>query len=539
MPRINVNERDLSWYYRQRQEGSAVVYIPGLATFGPSDEPVLVNSGNFTNVFGLSPVELPGDEVDYSYEIAKSYIKSGFDVLFHRFLIEGSAAASVNYDSKGAVKFSAKYPGTFGNNLVLVVRSTTTSTTDTSLAKATVFVYVQENANTKTLVETNTVDFKDQSSVNYYKFLDSEYIKISRGTSKDEGQVESELPLPEVTKPEMELKLSVGLDYGKGTENVLDLLRTAIAGADGTGTGALANLEDPYQYDFDIIDSCGLPECKESDTIDKVDKVLVELAEKRGTAIYFVNGASSWDYTTMYTYCSLFDTSFAVGCGPWGYAQLVGSGKMALLPGSYPVIVAWAQSCASGNPLWLAPAGVKRASLNSFYKGTSYVVGKTVLDQWQNHQNVYPGAYKVNPIMKVKQYGYVVYGNSTLLHTRGDGATSVLQTLSTRVTANLIKREAFLVSLKLQFDQLTMDVFTEFKVLLGRFMDQLMYTKALYDYQITLTKGAITSVDMNEKTLPITIKISPNMAVENFEINLEISKAGVSFSEDGSETELG
>lgn len=61
----------------------------------------------------------------------------------------------------------------------------------------------------------------------------------------------------------------------------------------------------------------------------------------------------------------------------------------------------------------------------------------------------------------------------------------------------------------------------------------------MYDYEIVLTHGTLTSADLNEKTLPVTIRISPNPAAENFDIVLEISQAGTSFSDETDETEVG
>ena len=105
--------------------------------------------------------------------------------------------------------------------------------------------------------------------------------------------------------------------------------------------------------------------------------------------------------------------------------------------------------------------------------------------------------------------------------------------------ANLIKSRAFDVSLSLQFDQLTNDLFVQFKSLLGVYMDQLRYQNALYDYEIVLANNTLTSADLNEKRVPVIIRISPNPAAENFDIALEITQAGVSFSDETDETEIG
>lgn len=520
MPKIAVTERDLSWYFRQRGTSPATVYVPGVATFGPED-PVLCDSTNFANVFGTKPVQVKNE---ISYRMAESFIKAGFSVLFHRFIPKTATVATKTLTSGDAsVQVSAKYAGSFGNDISV-------SFSGSGESNVAVFVYVDS-----VLVETLSVNFVDPTNAKYYQFVESDYISF--------GEV-SGVKSATFKVDDSKIKLEGGIDFGDGAGAVSEpeVLAAEIATAISTA-GALENLKDPYQYDFDVIVSGGWQEVQLSNTdpskVCGVDSALKDLARSRGTAIYLVDGKSNWNDKVMYSYCGLFNDSYVAAFGPWSYAQFTSTGAVALLPGSYAMIIAWAQSCAAGSPVWMAPAGVKRATLGSFFKKTAYYVGKAVLDAWQNHDYVTPGQYSVNPIMKAKQYGYVVYGNSTLLKTRDDGATSMLQSFSVRVLANLIKSRAFDVSLYLQFDQLTSDLFNQFKSLMGTYMDQLRYQNALYDYEIVLTNNVLTNSDLNEKRLPVTIRISPNPAAENFEITLEVSQAGVSFSDDTDETEIG
>lgn len=529
MPSINVTERDLSWYYRQRAEGTTIVYMPGLATFGPIGEPTLCDSTNFTNIYGTTAVNIAGD---LSYNIAASFIRAGFNVLFHRFAPSGATSATYELgDETNKITFTAKYPGTFGNKMELTFRSLTASPNS---GKASIFINIDS-----VLVEKLVCDFTDPLSENYYANLNSNYITIE--VIGDPTKIEFSTAIGGSTGV-----LQGGLDYEEG-KTALEVRQEIWAQI--KQSGSLTVLEDPYQYDFDVIVSGGfalydegLPYYGEgqnspwaSTEIDLVDRALFNLAINRGTAIYLVDGKSTWDDNVFYEYCGLFNSSYVAAYGPWGTAQMLNTGVTMSTPGSYAMIVAWAQSVADGVPVWMAPAGVKRSTLGSFYKETAYYVGKKTLDIWQNHRYAQPGDYGVNPIMRAKQYGYVVYGNSTLLQTRADGATSVLQSFSTRILCNLIKARAFNIALGLQFDQLTGDLFTQFKTLLSVYMDQLMYQGALYDYEVVLTNGSLTSADLNEKTLPVTIRISPYVTAEFFDITLEITQSGVTFDDETDE----
>ena len=515
MSKINIAERDLSWYYRQRGEGSMTVLVPGMSSFGPTDRPVLCDSSNFSRVYG-GPVP---NVVDLSYNMAASFIKAGFNVLFYRF-VDPSATTAEAQDITGEgtskLKISAKYPGSYGSGLSVKIKAGTSPNW---------YFFVYDKAGI--LLENLVVNFADPTNKNYYSSIDTEFINI-----KLDGEWKG------FNAPADAVKLSGGTD-GSDAATIKSNTRAEII-----KEGAFSDLLDPYQYTFDLISAADWCDHKDldEDSREKVDVVLGELAYNRGTAEYFIDGdKDSNDPAEQYQYCGLFDSykSHVTGVGPWGYAQLLSNGQTALLPGSYAMLVQWAQSCSEGVPAWMAPAGVKRASLGSFYRRPKYEIGKTTLDMWQNHDYVEPNGYKVIPIMKAKQYGYVVYGNSTLLKNSGDGSTSMLQSLSTRILCNLIKNKAFDVSLSLQFDQMTDDLFSQFKTVLGTYMDTLRYGGALYDYEIVLDSTTVTRTDLNERTVPVIIRISPNPTADNFDITLEISQAGVTFTDDTDENEVG
>lgn len=292
----------------------------------------------------------------------------------------------------------------------------------------------------------------------------------------------------------------------------------------------------------------------EFDRISQIDDLYISVAEKRGLAIYLVDGSRSWSPEEFFNYTDLpsssgssedkvklessagFNTSYAAAYGPYVSAQLASNGVTRILPGSYALITSWSQSIASGVPMYYAPAGVKRTQLSLVNATVPYTVDSAINELWQSQDETITDGHKINPIMNLRQYGYVIYGNSTLLKNRADGATSMLQSMSTRVLANLIKQRAFDISLSLQFDQIDSDLFSQFKVLLTTYMDTLKYKGALYDYLIVADYSEMTLDDLNSRTVPVTIKISPNPAAENFVINLEISQAGVSFSDNQEST---
>ena len=575
MPKISINEKDLSWYYRQRGAGSMTVYMPILSTFGP-EEPTFCTQDNFADLFGSSAVK---GLQDTSYYQAASFLTSGLNVLAHRILPEGASKSSsstisivwgdvaladdltITVDNhtwtipKGAseitgfvdeelaekvleevkktqteakleyasaiadsasdtapendVIFSSIYAGSLGNSLVVKSYGSAGSSIRS------LYIYLRGN-----LVERFIVDFEDTSSDQYYESVlkDSNYIEVTLKGTFDKSWL--------VNK---ETTLSGGQDYNSymSAEDIKSGIIKVLEDA-----SRYASLSDPYMYEFDVLTSGGYYDYANNTQISTIDQKLFDLATSSARAIFLIDGDPSWTAQQIYDYCGLFNSSYATCFGFWVYANYTATGTQALLPSSYAMLVQWGVSIASGNPEWMAPAGVKRAQVNtvSSVKG---IVDSTVLNLWQNQEDTVDNMniYKVNPIMRLRQYGYVIYGNSTLLK-NNQGRTSVLQMFSVRVLANLIKKKAFDISLTLQFDQLTDDLFAQFKTLLSSYLDTFRYQGALYDYRIVIDRSVLVSTSMNEKRVPVTIMISPIPAVENFDITLEIHQSGITFTED-------
>lgn len=560
MPKIQVNERDLSWYYRQRVSGALTIFMPGIATFGPS-VPTVVDSSNFYKVFGPGPVSANLAPEDISFSMAESFIKAGHDVLFYRIVPANAAFAVAPLlvdDGTVLLSIQSKWKGSFGNDISCRVSGTATNFV--------VGVYYKG-----TLVETLTYDMVNPSSQYFYESTNenSTYIEIVRSNP--------DTALPESSLTADAINLAGGLDGDSSSLSKSAVAQEIITRATTAGSDSdFKNLVDLFSYYFNIIVDGGYNNRVNSGTaqepvynkISQIDELYLEIATLRGNAIYLVDPEATMTADQYKSYTDLagnvngsddilkivrpdistkaisvigFNTSYAAAFGPYTASELVATGVTRKLPPSYAFLVAWGQSLANGTPVWEAPAGVKRSSLGSIVRKTyPFEVGAAVLDVWQNHDNTIneAGEHSINPIMRLRGYGYVVYGDRTLLKTKADGSTSVLQNLSVRVLANIIKDQAFEVSLGLQFDRIDDDIFGEFKTLMSVFMDQLKYGGALYDYKIVADRASMTLDDLNSRTVPIRIMISPTLPAENFVITLDISQAGITFGGDSDENIL-
>ena len=445
--------------------------------------------------------------------------------------VVGMATPTSGIGTDAYIYFEAKYAGVYGNSLAV---SVTPNTNNNKIIYVKVwYKRVANNTYTYEALETLTYNLEDSTSANWYELVNntSNYINL---VFDGEGSVKDYVWDWSVFATQQDL--FDGTDGTDGETTVYEQICEKIGNSssvlsDGI-TGLFDDISDFLNYDVDIIVDGGFNNHVDITNKSSVDTALFTVAEKRGNTIYLVDGNSEWNHTEIFNYCSLFGSSYAASADPWGYGTLIYNGVTTLIPGSYVLLINWANSINEGNPKWLSPAGIKRSSINSFYKYPKYVVNKVILDEWQEKSYTEgTKGYKINPIMLIRG-NYCIYGNSTLLKDKADGSTSMLQSFNVRVMVNMIRTRAIEITARMQFDQLSDDLFDEFKTVMGAYLDQLKYQQALFDYSITTRNGeTLTLADRNTKTLPIKIAISPNAALENIDITLEINQSGISFED--------
>lgn len=451
--------------------------------------------------------------------------------------VVGMATPTAGIGTDAYVYFEAKYAGIYGNSLAV---SVTPNTDNNKIIYVKVWYkrVLDNNKFTYEALETLTYNLEDSTSANWYELVNntSNYINL---VFDGEGSVKDYVWDWSVFATQQDL--FDGTDGANGETTVYEQICEKIGNyknkstpsvlSDGI-TGLFEDISDFLNYDVDIIVDGGFNNHVDITNPSTVDTALFTVAEKRGNTIYLVDGNSEWNHIEIFNYCSLFGSSYAASVNPWGYGTLIYSGNTTLVPGSYVLLINWANSINEGNPKWLSPAGIKRSSINSFYKYPKYVVNKVILDEWQSKDYTEDTkGYKINPIMLIRG-NYCIYGNSTLLKDKADGSTSMLQSFNVRVMVDMIRTRAIEITARMQFDQLSDDLFDEFKTVMGAYLDQLKYQQALFDYSITTRNGeTLTLADRNTKTLPIKIAISPNAALENIDITLEINQSGISFED--------
>lgn len=540
MPRININEIDSSRYVNPAESAPMTVLVPGTASFGPvftSDNPeVFTFVGdddliNFYNTFGVNPAKYADTNKvlrtlsgDLSFEYVTNLLHSGATVQFYRL---NSGKAATGGSSANSALISAKYGGRFGNMLIVDVQSVTNSKTD-----AIISVYRNTFEATDILVPSNNVTLikklprlisarvsTDESSQYFIDSVDLKYVNITLdGLTALVGTGNATY------------NLFGGLDYASNEQAIDE--ETAIRNILSYLKNSYRNFSDQYLFDFDIVTAGGLmvEDISENEddkvTFETINMEITSLCETRKDCFAPLDTPMDASYTDVLAYAATQESSYTAIYAPWCSFVSSTTGRTVTMPPSFIFMKALLLGMESqvDAELWYVPAGVQRTSA-PFIVAPVYQIGSTILDEFQNNNE-----YRVNPIMRLRNYGYCIYGNATCKQSITGVPHSALESLNVRLIANAVKKHIFEVCSGLSFDYNNSQLWLSFY---SQMDEKLLYMKrhyGLYDYKIIMDASTVTTEAMNERRVPGKVLISPTLAGEFFDIDFEIVPSGVTFT---------
>lgn len=521
---------------------------------------------------------------------------------------------------------TAKYPGSFGNYLLVSITPVNTSRLAESFQYANISVYYVD----RTIVydSNNEIDYSksfvkntvlletkmvttNPNDTRYFEDVEFDFIKITPvpGAREQLSLVWSNInanPTSGTTLypgfPSIPFKVAYGnseYSYGYnydafatkafGTDymystDVLDALKQGFKGyiigtnwtqdtlnkyiEDVYGTGHIfsdlmtniaslyQNFKDPYIYDFDFITSGGFvyEEYEVVSTGEGADVVktsnrtfptgtngtvvyprvtpihesMKDLVTSRKDCIAFIDVSDEYDPKRITEYSRLVNTSYATMHFPWCYVNSpYVSGALIKMAPSYIFMYTFLQNLENNvdSQKWFPPAGVTRATAR-VVKKPDFEIGSVLLDDWQNNNTS-----RVNPIMKLKQYGYVIYGQYTCLEAIDMFTHSALESLNVRLVANTVKKKIFDVCLNLAFDPNGEKLWLKFFAQMDEFLRFMKYNEGVYDYKIIMDESTVTTDDINHLRCPGKVYIAPTRTAEFFDIDFIITEAGAVFTD--------
>lgn len=326
------------------------------------------------------------------------------------------------------------------------------------------------------------------------------------------------------------------------------------------------NYSDPYIYDFDFITAGGFVD--ETYTITKpgvpnpvvitdksalptdtvvtaissrindnvppaklgtIHRNMLDLAETRGDCIAVIDTNPYWDASTLPGYVELLNSSYATVHAPWCYCNDPDAIGTVLMPPSFVFLYTMLANLSNNTEAqkWFPPAGVTRATAR-VVKKPLYEIGSVLLNAWQNDT-----LSRVNPIMKLKNSGYVIYGQYTSYTAINEFTHSALESLNVRLISNCVKKQIFNTCLKLAFEPNNASLWMRFYDSMDKYLLFMKRNDGLYDYRIVMDESTVTTDDINELRCPGKVYISPTRTAEFFDIDFIITGAGATFNEEG------
>lgn len=362
--------------------------------------------------------------------------------------------------------------------------------------------------------------------------------------------------------------------------NVLTALKRGFKGYDGVDTGLYneymqqvyasggifetittniasmyQNFTDPYMYDFDFITSGGFVYLKytltegtstvpsvatvsiplaygESScvytTVNPIHQAMKNLVESRKDCIALFDVPNNYDKFQIVEYSRILNTSYGTMHFPWCYVSSpYTAGTQILMCPSYIFLYTFLQNLDNNvdSQKWYPPAGVKRATAR-VVKKPEFEIGSVILNEWQNDNTA-----RVNPIMRLKQYGYVIYGQYTNLEAIDVYTHSALESLNVRLLANVVKKKIFDVCMNMAFEPNVESLWLKFFDQMDEFLRYVKYNDGVYDYKIVMDRSTVTTDDINHLRCPGKVYIAPTRTAEFFDIDFIITEAGAEFGE--------
>ena len=263
-------------------------------------------------------------------------------------------------------------------------------------------------------------------------------------------------------------------------------------------------------------------------SVTPIHESMRNLVNTRQDCIALFDVPYNYDKTAIVDYSYILNTSYGTIHNPWCYVNSPDiAGQEILMAPSYIFLYTFLSNLINNveSQKWFPPAGVERATARVVTR-PYYEIGSVILNEWQN-DNI----SRVNPIMKLKQYGYVIYGQYTTLPAIDLYTHSALESLNVRLISNVVKKKIFDTCLNLAFEPNTSALWLKFFAQLDPFLRYMKYNDGLYDYRIVMDESTVTTDDINHLRCPGKVYIAPTRTAEFFDIDFIITDAGAVFSD--------
>lgn len=543
MPKIVISEVDKT-LETATDVTENIVYVPGITLNEAEDIPTLFTSVSaFTDKFGKQPYkfavaqEVSGTKIIGANEYEKSYIYA-LELL--------NAGIKVSFQNITCLKDFIKYN-----------KVTDTSTIkDWGSGK-----YFTFSTTSDTVTESNYRDYLIKDN-NIYKYAQS-YNKV---TYYKATNISSE---PSATGTEVYtaddsgalaafyIKLKGGSDKTSSYQVLLDkwtyntkYITTGgyptILNEQKSITEADSQSKTVITQDYSLLQTVAMVAAIRGDSISLIDTLYQEdvlttfnninnsITKKdlEETGNYYIKGAQSDKCNLKFTLDKKrkgeSTLKYSTIIGPSGSYTIIDNILTSLdiatisMPGSFGYLLSLSNNINTyKNPDYLAIAGVIRGKVPNLIQLDTETTGA----QADSVQVRDADKICINPIIKVQNYGYCIWGNRTLFPNLSTNDLSASSFLNIRVMCADAKKVTFAACQKLTFETNTTELWLKFKAEVEPTLEKMISNGALEDYELTKL------VSDQKATLTANIKLVTEYAVEDFDITFNLTDSTVEASQ--------
>ena len=606
MAQIVINEISQNYTYNIGTNSFAAVALPITASWGPAFmDPDSTGSSLDQMLEATAWTQFPATQSgleafvstyrgpaanyriakDYSYQIAMTLLTAGYDVLVCR-LCPGTSAQGTFTIGEATFTVKAKYPGTFGNSLMVVLQKVSnrnywnilTYVVDASGVKTAVenkvFVFNIENSTDSILhideIESDFLTFAVDGTISdSAEFDQPKSITLAGGSDKAADGTSDEMidaaiklakirygeeaspngeyttALNELKKSKPEVATAATVRYNEWLYTnacyVYDLLKDKltynpnrvispgwddqnITSIDGSNVTRLAKVSPLH---IKLLDVAYYSRC--ATALIDIPKCLPR------SAVY--NESTKEDevgyaqllarYTpsnaAMDINGSLYQTHSAL-FAPWGTYTYVGTSKQNPAPPSFLALMI-SRAMILNQTLqyeWALPTNRK----HSLKIGKlDYNVPKKLLDQWQTLEGV-----GVNVITTIPELGTTVWGNSTLYEVP-PATYQALANLSTRYLVNAVEDIAYRCGISITFQYNNEQAYNKFYAGVTPILDTMKNVGAIDDYYVRMAADINGLDQVNANTVIGKIYLVVNGVVNDIIVDLIALPPGVDLNQ--------
>lgn len=536
---------------------------------------------------------------DYSYFMALSLLNSGYAVQTCRLCPGTNASTTIPADSPssgstdsangaGSLIITAKYPGTFGNNLKVSLKKKGTgasaywnliayavdSNGNSRAVENLVFVFNVENS-------TDTIVSIDELQSKFFNFktvgeidegqMEVEHQALQGGADVADASSESAEQIMDSAIALASKRYNEGADYLKALQNAKANIGTnksaaeairfnewiytytiGIPGSTDNGiNGVYDLLKDKINYnpnriicpwddqdilaidpDYPVVDMEKSPmhlELMEVANASRCATAYIDVPRSLPRSRVWDDDENHYGYAQKLSHVPETDNdalyaSNATLFAPWG--QYVYSGTSRQAPATPSFMTLLIERAMIKNQATQYEWALPTTRNNNVKLGQlAYTVPKTLLDHWQASDGT-----RVNSITTVPSLGTTVWGNATLFDVPV-ATYNALQNLSTRKLINAVKDTVFKIGIGMEFQYNGQEAYAKFYAGVTPLLDTMRNVGAIENYKVQMAAD-INNVDsINANSVVGTIYLVIAGVIENITVDLIALPQGTDLSQ--------